>query len=108
MKLWEENKAWYIENKHFINAVPCEMAHFLFIAQSFYKSKNVLAVSKGPGAKNDTSENPGCFNQILSFESRKGSPAATFEFLNNESALGFLDFRLFHLQKQVLTQIVMF
>ena len=34
--------------------------------------------SKGPGAKNDTSENPGCFNQILSFESRKWSPVATF------------------------------
>ena len=25
--------------------------------------------SKGPGAKNDTSENPGSFNQILTFES---------------------------------------
>ena len=33
---------------------------------------------KGPGAKNDTSQNPGSFNQILSFESRKGSPVATF------------------------------
>ena len=61
---------------------------------------------KGPAAKNDTTENPGCFNQILSFESRKGSPVATFQFLNNRSALSFFDFRLFHLQKQVLTQIV--
>ena len=34
--------------------------------------------TKGPAAKNDTTENPGCFNQILSFESRKGSPVATF------------------------------
>ena len=33
---------------------------------------------KGPGAKNDTSESPGCFNQILTFESRKWSPVATF------------------------------
>ena len=24
-------------------------------------------MSKGPGAKNDTSESPGCFNQILTF-----------------------------------------
>ena len=34
--------------------------------------------TKGPGAKNDTSESPGCFNQILTFESRKWSPVATF------------------------------
>ena len=34
--------------------------------------------TKGPAAKNDTTENPGCFNQILSFESPKGSPVATF------------------------------
>ena len=34
--------------------------------------------SKGPGAKNDTSKSPGCFNQILTFESRKWSPVATF------------------------------
>jgi hypothetical protein len=34
--------------------------------------------TKGPAAKNDTTENPGCFNQILSFESRKWSPVATF------------------------------
>ena len=34
--------------------------------------------TKGPGAKNDTSESPGCFNQILTFESRKWSPLATF------------------------------
>ena len=31
-----------------------------------------------PAAKNDTTENRGCFNQILSFESRKWSPVATF------------------------------
>ena len=36
------------------------------------------SASKGPGAKNDTSENPGSFNQILSFESQKWSPVATF------------------------------
>ena len=34
--------------------------------------------AKGPAAKNDTTENPACFNQILSFESRKGSPVAAF------------------------------
>ena len=37
-----------------------------------------MAGTKGPAAKNDTTENPGCFNQILSFESRKWSPVATF------------------------------
>ena len=41
-------------------------------------SKQVGDFFKGPGAKNDTSENPGSFNQILSFESQKGSPVATF------------------------------
>ena len=38
----------------------------------------LIDLTKGPAAKNDTSENPGCFNQILSFESRKWSPVATF------------------------------
>ena len=62
--------------------------------------------AKGPGAKNATRESPGYFYQILTFESRKGSPVATFESGNNKSDLSFFDFRLFHLQKQVLTQIV--
>ena len=69
---------------------------------------NLNKMIKGPAAKNDTTENPGGFNQILSFESQKGSPVATFYFLKNTSALRFFDFQLFHLQKQVLTQIVMF
>ena len=46
-----------------------------------FLAKNQLysnEITKGPAAKNDTTENPGCFNQILSFESRKGSPVATF------------------------------
>ena len=64
--------------------------------------------TKGPGAKKAMSKSPGYFYQILTFESRKGSPVATFESGNNKSGLSFFDFRLFHLQKQVLTQIVMF
>ena len=60
---------------------------------------------KGPGAKKATRKSPGYFNQILTFESRKWSPVATFESWNNKSGLSFFDFRLFHLQKQVLTQI---
>ena len=32
----------YLENKHFVNAVPCEMANFLFDAQSFHKSKTIF------------------------------------------------------------------
>ena len=40
------------------------------------------SLTKGPGAKNDTTESPGCFNQILTFESRKWSPVATFWFWN--------------------------
>ena len=43
----------------------------IFIGMNYVKSK-------GPGAKNDTTESPGCFNQILTFESRKWSPVATF------------------------------
>ena len=37
-----------------------------------FLAKNQLystEITKGPGAKNDTSQNPGSFNQILSFES---------------------------------------
>ena len=40
--------------------------------------QNIAIITKGPGAKNDTSKSPGCFNQILTFESRKWSPIATF------------------------------
>ena len=46
-----------------------------------YRQENVqrkALLTKGPGAKNDTSKSPGCFNQILTFESRKWSPVATF------------------------------
>ena len=55
---------------------------------------------KGTGAKNDTSKSPGCFNQILTFESRKWSPVATFQFWNNNSALSFFNFLLFQVQNQ--------
>ena len=81
----------------------------------FLKSKNGLPKSclnetfyvlKGPEAKKAIRKSPGYFNQILTFESRKWSPVATFESKNNKSALSFFDFRLFHLQKQVLSQIV--
>ena len=65
-------------------------------------------LKNGPGAKKAMRKSPGYFNQILTFESRKWSPVATFQFWNNKSALSFFDFRLFHLQKQVLSQIVMF
>ena len=63
---------------------------------------------KGPAAKNATRESPGSFNQILNFESWKWSPVATFESWNNKSGLSFFDFQLFHVQKQVLSQIVIF
>ena len=46
-----------------------------------FLAKNQLysnEITKGPGAKNDTSESLGCFNQILTFESRKWSPVATY------------------------------
>ena len=42
----------------------------------------------------------------MNFESWKWSPVATFESGSNKSALSFFDFQLFHVQKQVLTQIV--
>ena len=58
-----------------------------------------------PGAKKAMRKSPGYFNQILTFESRKWSTVATSESWNNKSGLSFFDFRLFHLQKQVLTQI---
>ena len=49
--------------------------HFTnFILKFRYSEK----ATKGPGAKNDSSESPGCFNQILTFESQKRSPVATF------------------------------
>ena len=70
------------------------------------KYKPRILSSKGPGAKNATRESPGSFNQILNFESWKWSPVATFESGSNKSALSFFDFQLFHVQKQVLTQIV--
>ena len=44
---------------------------------------NACGVVKGPAAKNDTTENPGYFNEIMSFESRKWSPVATFESWTN-------------------------
>ena len=49
-----------------------------------------------------------CWYQILSFESWKWPPVATFKSLSNKSALRFLDFALFHVFFQVLTQIVTF
>ena len=64
--------------------------------------------TKGPGAKKATRKSPGYFNQILNFESWKWSPVATFESWNNKSGLSFFDFQLFHVQKQVLSQIVIF
>ena len=44
-----------------------------------------------------------CFNQIMNFESLKWPPVATFKSWNNESALSFFNFALFHGQKQVLS-----
>ena len=41
------------------------------------RQKEFQVLTKGPGAKNDTTESPGCFNQILTFESQKWSPLAT-------------------------------
>ena len=64
------------------------------IWDSFWILKRRKGV-KGPGAKNDTSKSPGCFNQILTFGSRKWSLVATFK-----SALSFFDFLLFHVQIQ--------
>ena len=52
--------------------------------------------------------NPGCFNQIMNFESQKWPPVATFKSLTRLSALGSFDFQLFHLQKQVLSQTITF
>ena len=68
-------------------------------------SQDLMFHTKGPAAKKAIRKSPGYFNQILTFESRKWSPVATFESWNNKSGLSFFDFRLFHLQKQVLTQI---
>ena len=48
-------------------------------------------------SKRTTRESPGCFNQILNFESWKWSPVATFKSWTNKSALSFFDFLLFHL-----------
>ena len=63
----------------------CAVFHTLWnfnrIALSYLQIQKKISdkpTVKGPGAKNDTSQNPGSFNQILSFESRKGSPVATF------------------------------
>ena len=77
------------------------------IWDSFWILKRRKGV-KGPGARNDTSKSPGCFNQILTFESWKWSPIATFKSWTNKSALSFFDFLLFHVQKQVLSQIITF
>ena len=46
--------------------------------QGDHKKIKMAKPFKGPGAKNDTTESPGCFNQILTFVSRKWSPVATF------------------------------
>ena len=58
------------------------LREFQIISKNFthFKKKIVMweIFSKGPGAKNDASESPGCFNQILTFESRKWSRVATF------------------------------
>ena len=77
---------------------------FLSLLSSLLKNKVLKRFCwfffKGPGAKKAIRESPGYFNQILTFESRKWSPVATFESWNNKSALIFFDFRLFHVQKQ--------
>ena len=58
------------------------VSHFDFFCFIPIQISNNLCDSKdwtkGPGAKNDTTESLGCFNQILTFESRKWSPVATF------------------------------
>ena len=51
---------------------------YLFCQRLLRPADVIFLKTKGPGAKNDTSESPGCFNQILTFESRKWSPVATF------------------------------
>ena len=51
-----------------------------------FLAKNQLysnETTKGPAAKKAMRKNPGYFNQILTFESRKWSPVATFESKNN-------------------------
>ena len=49
--------------------------HFTnFILKFRYSEK----ATKGPGAKNDTSQNPGSFNQILSFEFFAPGPFVAF------------------------------
>ena len=49
-------------------------------ASTFRQAKFIYSekATRGPGAKNVTTESPGCFNQILTFESQKWSPVATF------------------------------
>ena len=65
---WEAHKFWknlpYGFDVYLVNQLICQNHK-----EDFFK---------GPGAKNDTTESPGCFNQILTFESRKWSPVATF------------------------------
>ena len=82
------------------------ICHLLSKAIKWVKFIYSEKATKGPGAKNAIRENPGYFYQILNFESWKWSPVATFESGSNKSALSFFDFQLFHVQNQVLTQIV--
>ena len=68
----------YLVRSYLIATVTLPTSYF---HTTHYKKNNFPPnpkVCKGPAAKNDTTENPGCFNQILSFESRKWSPVATF------------------------------
>ena len=98
--LWTRN--WKIElPSALINGMDTYKDINFFVKLRYYEK-----ATKGPGAKNATRESPGSFNQILNFESWKWSPVATFESGSNKSALSFFDFQLFHVQKQVLTQIV--
>ena len=46
-------------------------------------SQDHTMVTKGPAAKKAIRKSPGYSNQILTFESQKWSPVATFESWNN-------------------------
>ena len=52
-----------------LNLVPCRRIVLQFFSHIFKKSREIAArqflFSKGPGALNDTTKSPGCFNQIL-------------------------------------------
>ena len=61
-------------------STQCESMVSITVYEKYYHYPGINrgCCPKGPGAKNDTIESPGCFNQILTFESRKWSPVATF------------------------------